>query len=77
MEKPEEWSGDQKNVFLLFWIAYCSWKLTVKVTVNVEERKNVSVFYPCLPYRKTTKKKMVAVTETACSSKDRTLRNSL
>lgn len=40
----------------------------VSVTVCVEERKKFlfvkeDVFYPCLPHRKTTKRKLAAATE--------------
>lgn len=60
--------------FLLFWVTQCNWKWTVRVIVHVERKKFLcvkeDVFYPCLSHRETTKRKLAAVTETACSSKE-------
>lgn len=61
--------------FLLFWVAHCNWKWTVRVTVRVEERKFLcvkeNVLYPCLLHSCLTKRKLAAVTETACPRKDK------
>lgn len=67
-------------IFLLLWVTHCNWKWMVRVTVCAEERKmflcvKEVVLCPCLPYRETMRRKLSTVTKAACSSKDKTPRN--